>query len=268
MISLAPGTKVFSPASRLICGPGSTGWRPRCSRSSAPIRSAAMSSSSAANAASDRHSAYGFEFATIAYRWHPLFGRTFRVSPFRRGKELTCIYTDERPDLCRELPNWMFDQGYCAGMTLGPPEISIEGLIELAAVLALFDRDQNRSAQSALRSRRRRAVRDRRYQGREQLVLELQRHDQPALTTNATGLVEALADLLLAALGMDIGTTAATGGGVDERQDHAWSSRSRRRRVCAAIDDGSGHRQSRKPAPTIRSRWDRGSGGVRLRDGD
>jgi hypothetical protein len=70
------------------------------------------------------------------------------VSPFRRGKELTCIYTDERPDLCRELPNWMFDQGYCAGMTLGPPEISIEGLNELAAVLALFDRDRNRGAQS------------------------------------------------------------------------------------------------------------------------
>ena len=98
--------------------------------------------------ASERHSAYGFRFATIVYRWHPLFGRTFRVSPFRRGKALTCIYTDERPDLSRELPNWMFDQGYCAGMTLGPPEISIEGLNELALVLALFDRDQTRGAQS------------------------------------------------------------------------------------------------------------------------
>jgi hypothetical protein len=63
-------------------------------------------------------------------------------------------------------------------------------------------------------------VRNRRYQGRGQLVLELQRHDQPTLTTaSATGLVEALADLLLAALGMDVETTAA-GGGVDERQDH------------------------------------------------
>lgn len=70
------------------------------------------------------------------------------MSPFRRGKQLTCIYTDERPDLCRELPNWMFDQGYCAGMTLGLPEISIEGLNELALVLDLFDRDQNKSAQS------------------------------------------------------------------------------------------------------------------------
>jgi len=63
-------------------------------------------------------------------------------------------------------------------------------------------------------------VRNRRYH-REQLVLELQRHDQPALTTaSATGLVEALADLLLAALGMAVATKAATGGGVDERQDY------------------------------------------------
>jgi hypothetical protein len=91
-----------------------------------------------AGAASHRHSAYGFRFATVAYRWHPLFGRTVQVSPFRRGKALTCIYTQERPDLCRELPNWMFDEGYCVGMTLGPPQISIDGLGELAAVLALL----------------------------------------------------------------------------------------------------------------------------------
>lgn len=123
-------------------------WRRRCNRCCGRTRSMGRSSCFAVAAASNRHSAYGFRFATIAYRWHPLYGRTFRVSPFRRGKELTCIYTDERPDLCRELPNWMFDQGYCAGMTLGLPEISIEGLNELAVVLALFDRDRNRGAQS------------------------------------------------------------------------------------------------------------------------
>ncbi|MBI1220739.1 MAG: hypothetical protein GC186_19585 [Rhodobacteraceae bacterium] len=71
-----------------------------------------------------------------------------QVSPFRRGKDLTCIYTDERPDLCRELPNWMFDAGYCAGMTLGLAEVSIEGLNELAAVLALFGANRKRGAQS------------------------------------------------------------------------------------------------------------------------
>jgi hypothetical protein len=32
----------------------------------------------------------------------------------------------------------MLDESYCASMALGPPEISIEGLNELAGVLALF----------------------------------------------------------------------------------------------------------------------------------
>jgi hypothetical protein len=121
-----------------------TGWRRGCRPPCASTRIAARYLCFAVAADSERHSAYGFRFATIAYRWHPLFGRTFQVSPFRRGKELTCISTDERPDLCRELPNWMFDQGYCAGMTLGPPEISIEGLNELAVVLDLFDGAQSR----------------------------------------------------------------------------------------------------------------------------
>jgi hypothetical protein len=105
-------------------------------------------------AANQRHSAYRFRFATIAYRWHPLFGRTLQVSPFRRGKELKCIYTNERPDLCRELPNWMFDESYCAGMALGQPEISIEGLNELATVLALFGANRKRGAKSTSSSKR------------------------------------------------------------------------------------------------------------------
>jgi hypothetical protein len=78
-----------------------------------------------------------------------LFGRTLQVSPFRRGKELTCIYTDERPDLCRELPNWMFDESYCSGMTLGQPELSIDGLNELASVLAALGANRRRGAQSS-----------------------------------------------------------------------------------------------------------------------
>jgi hypothetical protein len=112
------------------------------------IRTVAMCSCSARSVPKHRHSAYSFRSAIVAYRWHPLFGRTLQVSPFRRGKELTCIYTDERPDLCRELPNWMFDGSYCGDMTLGPPEISIEGLNELANVLASLSANRNRGAQS------------------------------------------------------------------------------------------------------------------------
>ena len=108
----------------------------------------AISSYSAVAADNKQHSTYSFRFAAIAYPWHPLFGRSLQVSPFRRGKDLICIYTDERPDLCRELPNWMFDEGYCAGMTLGPPEISIEGLNEFSDVLALLRTNRKPGAKS------------------------------------------------------------------------------------------------------------------------
>ena len=33
---------------------------------------------------------------------------------------------EHRLRFSRELPNWMFDQAYCAGMTLGAPQISLE----------------------------------------------------------------------------------------------------------------------------------------------
>lgn len=42
----------------------------------------------------------------------------------------------------------MFDEGYCAGMTLGLPEISIEGLNEFAVVLASLGANRKRGAQS------------------------------------------------------------------------------------------------------------------------
>src|SRR5919106_1231499 len=42
----------------------------------------------------------------------------------------------------------MFDERYCACMTLGLAEISIEGLEELAAVLASLGANRDRGAQS------------------------------------------------------------------------------------------------------------------------
>ena len=55
-----------------------------------------------------------------------------------------CIYTDERPDLSRELPSWMFDASYCSHMKLGSPEISVDGLNKLAAFLVTLRRLQQR----------------------------------------------------------------------------------------------------------------------------
>jgi hypothetical protein len=62
-------------------------------------------------------------------------------------------------------------------------------------------------------------VRRSQYQRRGQLVLELERRDRPLPVERSTkDLIEALADLLLAALGE--GTTPVGKGGVDEQQDH------------------------------------------------
>jgi hypothetical protein len=70
------------------------------------------------------------------------------VSRNRRGKELTCIYTDERPDLARELPNWMFKEKHCASMSLGPPQVSIEALDALAALQAAGGKSAKRGSRS------------------------------------------------------------------------------------------------------------------------
>src|SRR6478672_4125693 len=113
-------------------------WRCRCNRPCTATRIWATSTFSGAAEANKRHSAYRFRTARIAYPWHLLFGQTLQVSPHRRGKDLQCIYTDERPDLSRELPTWMFDESYCAGMALGEPQISVGGLLKFAAALESF----------------------------------------------------------------------------------------------------------------------------------
>jgi hypothetical protein len=61
-------------------------------------------------------------------------------------------------------------------------------------------------------------MRSRRYQNRDQFVLQLERQNLQVPVKNVKGLVEALADLLLEAL--EVNRTAKTGG-ADEREDHA-----------------------------------------------
>jgi hypothetical protein len=174
---------------------------------------------SAAVEANKRHSTYSSRYATIAYPWHPLFGRTLQVSPFRRGKDLKCVYTDERPDLCRELPNWMFDEGYCAGMALGAPEISIKGLNELAAVLGSFGENRAQGARSHPSKKKEKDSAEKRIpQPSAACSRSGTSKSRAPWKVNPKGLVEALADLLLEALGVE---SLMTKGGEDEHQDHA-----------------------------------------------
>jgi len=61
---------------------------------------------------------------------------------------LQCIYVEDRPDISRELPSWMFDAGYCGRMILGTPEVSVQGLDQLAALLATLVKTRKRGARS------------------------------------------------------------------------------------------------------------------------
>ena len=188
-----------------------------------PIHFRAICSCSAASGPNARHSAYSLRFARIAYPWHPLFGRSLQISPFRRGKDLKCIYTEERPDLCRELPNWMFDEAYCGGMTLGPPEIGIEGLHDLGKLLASLRKTRKRPAPSPFpKPREKRGAERKNSKSSATWYLELKSPAiVPPLGSNIPGLVEAVADLLLAAIGGQPEVASIETGGVHEQQDHA-----------------------------------------------
>ncbi|MER8596015.1 hypothetical protein NKH33_31565 [Mesorhizobium sp. M1182] len=101
----------------------------------------------------------------------------------------------------------MFDAGYCAGMTLGRPEIGIEGLNELTIVLTALGANRKQGAQS-------RPSRKKERDGAKKPIS--QSRADPPVGKNTKGLVETLADLLLEALAAE-----ADQGGGDEPEDHA-----------------------------------------------
>ena len=107
----------------------------------------------------------------------------------------------------------MFDESYCAGMALGEPQISVGGLLKFAAALESFT-TQTHGARSHP-SRRKKTVRRSPYRNPAQLALypEHQIVERP-LSLTPKGLIEALADLLLAAIGTPSGTIK---GGDDEQ---------------------------------------------------
>ena len=124
-------------------------WLSACRRCSSTTPWTVVFSASGENAGTTQHSAYGSRHATIVYPWHPFFGMTLQISHNRRGKKLKTIHTDLRPGYSRELPGWMLDPSCCAGMAEGSPQVSIEGLNELATLLASLGKTRKRRAASS-----------------------------------------------------------------------------------------------------------------------
>ena len=83
-----------------------------------------------------QHSAYRFEFVTVAYRWHPLHGRRLRAHQGARRDARDVVLVEDRPGLTRELPAWMCDAAACSAMTFGPPLVQVDAPQALSAFLA------------------------------------------------------------------------------------------------------------------------------------
>ncbi|WP_375779028.1 hypothetical protein ACE103_08295 [Bradyrhizobium sp. ma5] len=114
----------------------------------------------------------------------------------------------------------MFDDSCCAGMALGPPQVSIEGLNELAVVLKLLGTNQASGARSRSSTKREKGRSEKKPISRADATRPGSgSSDSPdPLGTNPKDLIQALADLLLEAAGVE---TVQMSGGDHERQDHA-----------------------------------------------
>ena len=104
-------------------------------------------------------------------------------------------------------------------MKLGPPEISIDGLNELAAFLVTLRKTRRNDASSRSSKKAEESDAKRKKPNTKPAFSgDTDSKSKAPVEACLEGLVEALADLLLEALGA---VGSAKKGGVDEHQDHA-----------------------------------------------
>ena len=157
----------------------------------------------------------------IVYPWHPFFGMTVQISHNRRGKKLNTIHTDIKPGYSREVPPWMLDPSFCARMSKGPPEVNIESLNELAILLASLGKTRKRRASSSSSNLKERQRAEKKMWRSSATQAEVRQSNTTVpVGRDVKGLVEALADLLMASMGQRLLEIPTVKGGVDE-QDHA-----------------------------------------------
>jgi len=106
--------------------------RPGARRYPAGPRSPGISSSFGIGAGRKSHSAYRSSEFEIAYRWHPLYRQRVRVMRRVRIGGLAFVHIEAAPGYSRELPAWMLQPAVCDAMELGPPQLALSALLELA----------------------------------------------------------------------------------------------------------------------------------------
>jgi len=81
------------------------------------------------------HSAQVGSVYRVCYRWHAYFGSEVKIyRSYRRG-DGTYLGLERDPGIAIIAPAWVLDASICGMMTLGPPRVSVAGLVDLSAVL-------------------------------------------------------------------------------------------------------------------------------------
>jgi hypothetical protein len=89
------------------------------------------------------HNAHSLETVKVYYRWHPLFGLSLplrRRHEDRDGERLLCQAPDGR---LHSLPGWMCSPE-CLQFSLGAPLISADALVQLRALVDMWQASSNR----------------------------------------------------------------------------------------------------------------------------
>src|ERR1051325_1223172 len=81
------------------------------------------------------HSAHIGQDVIIHYRWHPLYGRSVRCVQSHRRTSGDVVHVELSPDAVTIVPAWKLDAVYCAGLRVGPPQVSLASLRSLHELL-------------------------------------------------------------------------------------------------------------------------------------
>ena len=167
-----------------------------------------------------RDSAYRCEFAVVEYRWHPLHGKRLLVirRTGRRGSEV--LHVETRRGIAKELPAWMFDRATCSTMSLGPPQDSIEALLELREILDLASPRLPKDASSTLLEGEESSGEAHSKRDGQTARVVSRGKEKAAASGGDTRSIQALADLLLEAYGEETSDESKASGGRDESEDH------------------------------------------------
>ena len=115
-----------------------------------PPRPSRRRSSCGARPQSHGHSAHLGQDVEVCYRWHALQGRRVRRHYTERRAGGEFVHVEAESGVVMAVAAWMLDPAACAGMTFGPPRLSLSALADLHHLLIERGFRRNSSGDSTI----------------------------------------------------------------------------------------------------------------------